>query len=372
MQRIPLARPFYDGLDLEFVRKVLESRWVAQGPTVQELERRFAEYCGARFGVAVNSATSALQLALMALGIKRGDEVIVPDFTFPATGNVVLFLGARVVLADVDPETYCIDPADAERRLTRRTRAIVPVHIFGHPADMDAVRALVDGRGVFILEDAACAHGTEYRGRRAGSLGDMSAFSFHARKVLSTGEGGMVLTDSKRRAELLAALRSHGMFQSAWKREQSFCLPSFRVLGYNMRMSDVTAALGLSQLARVGDFIERRRALARIYGELIRDSGLPVVPPLEAEGCRHNYQTYCVRFLRSGIRDRVLRRLHAAGVGCTIGTYSLSLLPLFTGKCPVGRKLFRTTLALPMYHELREEEVKVVVGELAAAVRAEL
>ncbi len=372
MVRIPLARPFYDGADLESVRMVLDSRWVAQGPTVQEFERRFAEYCGVGHGVAVNSATSALQLALMALGIKKGDEVIVPDFTFPATGNVALFLGAKVVMADVDPDTYCIDPRDAERKLTARTRAIIPVHIFGHPADMDAISALVEGRGIAVLEDAACAHGSEYRGRRVGALGDLSAFSFHARKVISTGEGGMVLTDSKRMAELLAALRSHGMFQSAWKREQSFCLPTFRILGYNMRMSDVTAALGLSQLARVGEFVKRRRALARVYNELIFDSRLPVTTPFEAEGCMHNYQTYCVRFLRSGLRDKVLRRLHAAGVGCTIGTYSLSLLPLFTGKCSVGRRLFRTTLALPMYHELRDEEVKSVVSELAAAVRAEL
>ncbi|MEM2869886.1 MAG: DegT/DnrJ/EryC1/StrS family aminotransferase [Thermoplasmata archaeon] len=368
--KLPLARPFYDRLDIEAVRRVLDSRWVAQGPVVEEFERRFAAYCGTKYGVAVNSATSALYLALIALGIKRGDEVIVPDFTFPATGNVVLALGARAVLADIDPTTYCIDVSDAAKKVTERTRAIIPVHIFGHPADMDAVSSLAEAKGLAVLEDAACAHGTMYKGRMAGSLGDLAAFSFHARKVISTGEGGMVLTDRKKVAEHIGALRSHGMFQSAWRREQRFSLPSFKILGYNMRMSDVTAALGLSQLARVEDFINKRRALAAVYNELIRDSGLPVATPSEAEGCKHNYQTYCVRLLK-GKRDRVLRRLLAAGIGCTIGTYSLGLLPLFKGRCPEGRRAFRTTLALPMFHELTDDGVVRVVGELKKALRAE-
>jgi dTDP-4-amino-4,6-dideoxygalactose transaminase len=368
MPKIPLARPFYDERDLEAVRKVLDSRWVAQGPTVIEFERRFAEYSGARFGVAVNSATSALQLALQAFGVGKGDEVIVPDFTFPATGNVVLALGANVVLADIDPGTFCVDAADAASKVTRRTKAIIPVHILGHPAPMDEVNALAKERGIRVLEDAACAHGTEYRGRKAGNLGDLSAFSFHARKVLSTGEGGMVLTNSEKEAELLSALRSHGMFQSAWKREQRFTLPRFDILGYNMRMSDVTAALGLSQLARIEEFIARRRALAKLYNDLISDAGLPVAIPVEATGCKHNYQTYALRLLKKGLRDTVLLRLQAAGIGCTIGTYSLSLLPLFKGKCPNGRSAFRNTIALPLFFEMKEEEVGEVVGELKKAI----
>lgn len=368
MPKIPLAKPFYDERDLEAVKKVLDSRWVAQGPTVQEFENQFARYCGARHGVAVNSATSALQLALMAFGVKRGDEVILPDFTFPATGNVVLFLGARPVLCDIDPDSYCMDVADAAAKVTRRTKAIIPVHILGHPAAMDEVNALAAKRGIKVLEDAACAHGTEYHGRRAGNLGDLSAFSFHARKVLSTGEGGMVLTNDAEQAELLSALRSHGMFQSAWKREQRFSLPRFDILGYNMRMSDVTAALGLSQLARIDEFIARRRALAKLYNDLLADSGLPVAPPGEPAGCRHNYQTYAIRLLRKGIRDAVLLKLQAAGIGCTIGTYSLSLLPLFKGKCPRGRSAFRNTIALPMFFEMRDDDVREVVGELKKAM----
>lgn len=368
MPKIPLARPFYDERDLEAVKKVLDSRWVAQGPAVTEFEKRFSAYSGARFGVAVNSATSALQLALMAFGVKKGDEVILPDFTFPATGNVVLFLGAKVVLADVDPDTYCIDPEDAASKVTKRTKAIIPVHILGHPAPMDGINALARERKLKVLEDAACAHGTEYNGRKAGALGDLSAFSFHARKVLSTGEGGMILTNDEKEAELLAALRSHGMFQSAWKREQKFTLPRFEVLGYNMRMSDVSAALGLSQLARIDEFIARRRALSKLYNDLLRDSGLPVAVPAEAPGCRHNYQTYAIRLLKTGIRDSVLLRLQAAGIGCTIGTYSLSLLPLFKGKCPNGRKAFRNTVALPLFFEMKDEEVGTVVDELKKAI----
>jgi perosamine synthetase len=368
MPKIPLARPFYDERDLLAVKKVLDSRWVAQGPAVTEFEKQFAAYSGAAFGVAVNSATSALQLALMAFGVKKGDEVILPDFTFPATGNVVLFLGAKVVLADVDPDTYCIDPADAASKVTKRTKAIIPVHILGHPAPMDEVNALARDHRMKVLEDAACAHGTEYHGRKAGALGDLSAFSFHARKVLSTGEGGMILANDGKQAELLAALRSHGMFQSAWKREQKFTLPRFEVLGYNMRMSDVTAALGLSQLARIEQFIGRRRALAKIYNDLIADSGLPVAVPKEAAGCRHNYQTYAIRLLKKGIRDSVLLRLQAAGIGCTIGTYSLSLLPLFKGRCPNGRSAFRNTAALPLFFEMKDEEVQDVVDELKKAI----
>jgi len=368
MPKIPLARPYYDERDLEAVKKVLDSRWVAQGPTVVEFEKQFSAFCGTGFGVAVNSATSALQLSLMAFGVKKGDEVILPDFTFPATGNVVLFLGAKPVLCDIDMDTYCLDVEDAASKVTKRTKAIIPVHILGHPAEMDGVNRLAREKGLKVLEDAACAHGTEYHGKKAGSLGDLSAFSFHARKVLSTGEGGMILGNDAKEAELLAALRSHGMFQSAWKREQRFTLPKFELLGYNMRMSDVTAALGLSQLARLEDFIRRRRELAQLYNDLLRDSGLPVAAPRDAPNCKHNYQTYCIRLLKRGLRDGVLLRLQAAGIGCTIGTYSLSLLPLFKGECPNGRKAFRNTIALPMYFELQDDEVRAVVDELKRAL----
>jgi len=369
MPKIPLARPYYDERDLEAVKKVLDSRWVAQGPTVVEFEKQFSAFCGTGFGVAVNSATSALQLSLMAFGVKKGDEVILPDFTFPATGNVVLFLGAKPVLCDIDMDTYCLDVEDAASKVTKRTKAIIPVHILGHPAEMDGVNRLAREKGLKVLEDAACAHGTEYRGRKAGALGDLSAFSFHARKVLSTGEGGMILTDDAKQAKLLGALRSHGMFQSAWKREQRFALPRFEVLGYNMRMSDVTAALGLSQLARIDEFIDRRRAIARLYNDLLTDSGLPVAIPHEAPGCKHNYQTYAIRLLKKGIRDSVLLKLQAAGIGCTIGTYSLSLLPLFKGKCPNGRSAFRNTIALPLFFEMKDDEVREVVGAVKNAMK---
>ena len=370
MPRIPLARPFYDEKDMEAVRKVLDSRWVAQGPTVVEFEKQFAAYSGAKLGVAVNSATSALQLALMAFGIKKGDEVIVPDFTFPATGNIVLFLGAKVVLCDVNLDNYCIDVEDAASKVTKRTKAIIPVHILGHPADMKAVNDLAKDKKLKVLEDAACAHGAEYKGKKAGSLGDLSAFSFHARKVLSTGEGGMILTNDAKQSEMLAALRSHGMFQSAWKRELKFTLPKFEVLGYNMRMSDITAALGISQLARIDDFINRRRELAKLYNDLFRDSKLPLAIPGDAPGCKHNYQTYCVRLLKKGLRDKTLLALQAEGIGCTIGTYSLSLLPLFKGKCPNGQNAFRNTMALPLFFEMRDGEVHEVVDKVKSVLKA--
>jgi len=360
MKKIPLARPYYDQKELNAVAKVLESRWVAQGPLVEEFEKEFARYIGVRHAIAVNSCTSALHLSLLALGIKKGDEVIVPDFTFPATGNAVLFCGATPVLADIKLDSFNIDPESFKKRITPRTKCVIPVHIFGLPADMKNIMEIAEKYDIKVIEDAACAHGAEWCDRKAGSFGVTGCFSFHARKIISTGEGGMIVTNDDEVAERLRALRSHGMKQSAWMREKRFTLPSFEEIGYNFRMSDITAAIGLVQLQRIEKFLAERRSIAEKYSRLIEEGGLPVQPPVEPSGTRHSYQSYVILLKKKGVRDDLIASLQNSGVGCTIGTYSLSNLPLFSGKCPNGTFAFKNSIALPLYTGMGDDEIEYV------------
>lgn len=360
--KIPLAKPYYSAKDVDAVRKVIESRWVAQGPTVEEFEDKFANYLGIKHAIAVNSCTSALHLSLLAFGIGTGDEVILPDFTFPATGNAVLFTGAKPVLVDINLNTMNIDPELIEDKITDNTKAIMPVDLFGNPSDMDPILKITKDNDLKIIEDAACAIGAEYKNEKVGSLCDTASFSFHARKIISTGEGGMITTNDEKLAEKLKALRSHGMFLSAWDREQGgFQLPSFDIIGYNNRISDITAAIGITQLEKIDEFIKKRKKLAKCYNELFENSKVDIIIPCETDNTKHIYQSYIIILNRDGIRNKMIPKLQEKGIGCTIGTYSLSNLPLFGGDCATGTKAFNNSIALPMFFELTENEVEYVV-----------
>lgn len=374
MYKIPLAKPYYCTEDVEAVKKVFESGWVAQGPTTERFEVEVSKFCGAKHGVALNSCTSALHLALLAHGLGKRDKVLVPDFTFPATGNAVLYTGAKPVIVDIDLNTFCVDPRHIEEKIDERVKAIVPVHAFGHPADIDELSRLARKYDLCVIEDAACALGSEFGGVRIGSFGYTTCFSFHARKLISTGEGGMVVVDDEKVAEDVRALRSHGMSLEAHRRDQiSIVLPTFKILGYNYRMSDISAAIGLAQLKKIEGFIEKRISLARYYDDAVEDAKLDLRTPEIYGNVRHVYQSYVILLGREGIRDKVIRRLRTKGIGCTIGTYSLSLLPLFRkykGNCPCGNYAFENTIALPMFQELKEEEIAFVVKTLKGILRA--
>ena len=363
---IPLTRPYFDSEELEEIQKVLDSGWVTQGPKVEEFEDKITEYLGIKHAIAVTNCTSALHLALISVGVKRGDEVLVADFTFPATGHAVLYCGAKPVFIDVDPKTYNIDPNLIEEKITEETKAIIPVHTFGQPADMDAVTEIASDYGLRVIEDAACAHGAKYKGNFAGTIGDTGCFSFHARKGMTTGEGGMVVTDNKELAEEIRSLSVYGTV-SAWDREKSdkFIIPEFVKLGYNYKMSDISAAVGIVQLRRLDKLIEKKRTLARYWNKKLQEIEF-IEPPYCSEDVRHVYQSYVALVDKRINRNKLIERLRKEGIQTQIGTYACHVQPVYKSeqKCPNSLDIFNRSLALPMYYKLREEDIDVATSIL--------
>ena len=365
--RIWLARPQTGDDELSEVRAVLESGILTQGPKVAELERMVAELVGVPHAVATTSATTALHLSLAAIGIGPGDEVLVPDFTFPATANVVVQQGAVPVLVDVDLETFAIDVDDLERRITPRSRAVMPVHPFGLPADMGAVMGVAAARGLTVIEDAACSLGATIDGRQSGGIGGAGCFSFHPRKSITTGEGGMITTSDNELAARIGLLRSHGGVRQSGRFR-------FEAAGFNYRMSDILAAVGVAQLRRLDDFLAARRRVAGWYDGRLRDAtGLRI--PITPRGRTHTYQSYVVLLDERTDRDGVIAALAADGIETTLGTYALHAEPFFAtayghrpGDRAVSWRAYRSTLALPLHAGVTESDVDVVTDRLLAAI----
>ena len=374
LSSIPLSRPAVGHAELNAVAEVLDSGWLAgQGPRGDDLEAGFGALAQREHAIAVNNCTAGLHLALLALGVRPGDEVIVPDYTFPATGHAVLYCGATPVLADVRPDTGTLDTNSARRLLTSRTKAIVGVDSLGMPADWDEIVALADEHGLAVVEDAACAAGGEYRGRPCGSFGQVSVFSLHARKGITSGEGGVVVTDDPALADSIRMASCFGM-QSAFARASSSTLqlPVFASLGYNYKLSDVLAAIGLVQLERLADFCAERRELADCYRGLL-DGLEGVTAPQVPDDRLPTWQTYAITVDERVDRDAVVRRLRDQGVGANIGTYALSHQPVYSPYAhenSVAGGLFARHLAIPMYNGLTNGEQHRVVEALAAALSA--
>lgn len=365
---VRLALPETDEDELGEVAAVLASGYLTQGPKVAELERGVAALVGAGHAFATTSATTALHLSLAALGIGRGDEVLVPDFTFPATANVVIQAGATPVLVDVDQRTFAIDLDDAARRITPRTRAIMPVHPFGLSADMDAVMALANSRGLVVVEDAACALATSYRGRPVGAIGTVGCFSFHPRKSITTGEGGMVVTNDDALADRIGLLRNHGGRREAGRFR-------FEEAGFNYRLSDILAAVGVAQLRKLASIVERRRALAAAYTRAL--DGMPgVTAPHVPDWGGHVFQSYVTTLDPSVDRDAVIRFMGERGIETTLGTYALHAEPYFRrvlghrpGDLPRSWRAYQHTLTLPMYPQMDDRTQARVVATLSDALQ---
>jgi perosamine synthetase len=350
---VRLARPAVGEEELAEIREVLESGQLTMGPKVTEFEQLLAGIAGTGDAVAVSSGTAALHVAVLALGIGPGDEVLVPAYTFPATANVVALAGATPVLVDVDPVTMNIDPEDAARRVTRRTKAVLAVHLFGRPARLEE---LPDG--LAVIEDAAGALGARRGDRPCGSLGALACFSFHPRKIVTTGEGGAVTTDDPALAEASRSLRHHG-----WSPSNEYVdMPQ---PAFNYRLSDVLCALGIPQLRRFDDLYAAYDGVARGYSE--RLVHLPVTLPATDPGDRHGWQAYVLQLDR---RDDVMASLRAAGVQCQIGTYALHRLDAYrgTGPFPGADAAFERALALPLHAGLTEAELDRVAAELDKVV----
>jgi perosamine synthetase len=366
--------------ELDRVREVIESGWLTQGPRVAEFERIVAEYVGAQYAVACSSCTTALHMALLVLGIEPGDEVIVPSLSFIATANAVRYIGAKPIFAEVDPRTYNLDPADAERRITARTRAIMVVHQIGLPADIDAFLDLGRRYKVKIFEDAACALGSRYKDRRVGAHTEMACFSFHPRKVICTGDGGMITTNNLAYAERLRLLRQHGMNVSDTARHNArkVLLEEYPVLGYNYRLTDLQAAIGIEQMRRLDELVSRRVALAARYSSLLSEYHqlqTPYVPSYADP----NFQSYSVALTDDcGIeRDRLWQNLLDAGVAAKRGVMAIHRERSYNEaygdlSLPLTEKASDRSLLLPIFPQLTEPEQDFVVAAVGKALAENL
>jgi perosamine synthetase len=382
-QFLPFALPDISEDEIASVVESLRSGWITTGPKAKEFERRFADAVGAPHGVMVNSCTAALHLALEAVGVKAGDEVIVPTVTFAATAEVVRYFGATPVLVDVRPHDHNVDPVAIERAITPKTRAIVPVHFGGVPADMDEIAAIAKPRGLAVVADAAHCFPGSYKGRNVGTLADVSCFSFYATKTITTAEGGAAVTANADWADRMRIMSLHGISRDAWKRYTAEGSWYYEIVapGYKYNLTDLAAAIGLGQLARAEAMMERRRAIADAYDAAFRDVAAfeRMARPADRTHAHHLY----VLKLRDGAldidRDRFIQALKERGIGTSVHFIPLHIHPYYREafgyrpeQLPVALDLYRRSVSLPIYSKMTEAEVARVVDavlEVASAHR---
>jgi perosamine synthetase len=376
-QSIPIARPYVGQEEEQAVVQALRSGWLSQGPRVAEFEKQFAEYVGAKHAIAVSSCTTALHLAFIGTGIGPGYEVLCPSLSFIATANSIRYVGAEPVFVDIDPVTFNLDPNKLEAAITTRTKAILAVHQIGLPAAMDEISEIAKRRNLLVIEDAACAIGSVYKGQRIGAPHAwMACFSFHPRKILTTGEGGMVTTNDDRLAERLRPLRQHAMTVSDVTRHntKSVVLESYDEVGYNFRMTDMQAAIGLVQLGRVEGFIDRRRTLAARYTDELAKLGW-LTPPCEPDGYRHNFQSYMARLTKDApiSRDDLMQALLDRGISTRRGIMASHREAPYRSErwnheLPETNRATDECIILPLFHQMTEEEQAFVLDSIREVV----
>jgi perosamine synthetase len=378
MRKIPIAIPSLSEEEWRAIKEPLLSGWLTQGPKVSAFEKEFAKMHNVNHALAVTSCTTGLHLALAAIGIGPGDEVIVPAFTWVATANVVLYCGATPVFCDVDTSTFNIKVEDIASKITERTKAIIPVHLFGLCADMDAIRAVIPAH-VKILEDAACAAGASYKGNFAGSLGDMAAFSFHPRKSITTGEGGMVTTNNSELNRLAEIMRNHGAEISEEVRHNSakpYLLPDFKMLGFNYRMTDLQAAVGLVQLDKLQSFIKERQAWAEYYTNKLQSLEWLKPQAVSKDITQHAWQAYvCYVDPKTApmLRNDMMDILQQKGIATRPGTHAVHMLTFYKDKYgiraddfPGAKVCDQNTMAIPLHNKMTKEDFDYVIEALHA------
>jgi dTDP-4-amino-4,6-dideoxygalactose transaminase len=376
---IPFALPDLTSAELDAVGDVLRSRWITTGPRAQEFEGRFASAVGAAHCVAVNSCTAALHLALEAVGVRSGDEVIVPTMTFAASAEVVRYIGATPVLVDVRSSDHNVDVLEIERALTPRTKVIMPVHFGGVPADMDEIVALARSRDVAVIADAAHAFPCRYRGRNVGELADVTCFSFYATKTITTGEGGAAVTASPEWAERMRIMSLHGISRDAWKRYTAEGSWYYEIVapGFKYNLGDIAAALGLAQLARAEEMLARREEIARRYDEAFRTE-----PSLELLTCspdRTNARhLYVIKLAPRLSRSVFIEELRSRGIGASVHFIPLHEHPYYRDSfgyrpesLPVAHEAFTRSVSLPIYSAMTDEQVERVIGTVLAVAEAQ-
>lgn len=373
-REIQIAQPFTGEEEWQALREPVMSGWLTQGPKVAEFEKAFAARHGVRHALACSNCTTGLHLILAALGVGPGDEVVVPSFTWVATANVVLYCGATPVLADVDPDTYNLDPQKLAGKITVRTKAIIPVHLFGRCADFDELEKVAGG--IPLVEDAACASGAAYRGRSAGTLGIAAAFSFHPRKSITTGEGGMVTTDDDALAARIKALRNHGASVSEEERHRGprpYLLPEFNLLGFNYRMTDLQGAVGLVQLGKLDRFVAEREKWAQYYETELRGIEWLRTPSAPPE-YRHAWQAFVCTVDESKAsmtRNEMMEIMKERGIATRPGTHAVHMLGYYRERfgftaddLPGARDCDRSTLAIPLHNRMTGDDYAWVVETL--------
>ena len=370
-RNIPISLPHTGEEEWLATKESIMSGWLTAGPKVREFEEIFAKRHGVKHAMAVTSATTALHLALVALGVKEGDEVIVPAFTWISTANVVLYCGAKVIFVDVDRTTFNIDVNDLKRKITSKTKAIIPVHLFGLCADMDAVIQVAGD--IPLIEDGACAAGAGYKGKPAGSLGTFGCFSFHPRKSVTTGEGGMVTTNDDRLAEIVSSLRNHGASVSEEQRHHGpkpYILPEFNIMGFNYRMTDLQASVGIVQLKKLDLFIEEREQWANYYNQQFKAISWIRTPEFNSD-YKHGWQSYVIYVDEKKApisRNEMMEKLQQMGISTRPGTHAPHMLGYYANKYnikpedfPGAKDCNDYSMSIPLFNKMTKEDYEYVV-----------
>jgi perosamine synthetase len=374
MRNIPISLPVTGEEEWLATKEPLMTGWLTSGPKVREFETLFAQRHQVKHAMAVTSATTALHLAVVALDIKEGDEVIVPAFTWVSTANIVLYQNAKVVFVDIDPKTFNLDVNDLKKRITKRTKAIIPVHLFGLCADMDRIKEIAGD--IPLIEDGACAAGSGYKGKPAGGLGTLGCFSFHPRKSVTTGEGGMVTTNDDRLAEIIKSLRNHGASISEEERHHGskpYILPAFNLMGFNYRMTDLQGAVGVVQIKKLDTFIKERDRWAAFYKEELKNVAWLSMPEYSSN-YEHGWQSFVTMVDESKSplkRNEIMEKLQQVGVSTRPGTHAVHMLDFYKNKFglkpddfPGARDANNFSMAIPLHNRMVEEDYQYVVNAL--------
>jgi perosamine synthetase len=359
MNFIPISQPSIGEKEIEYVTDALKSGWVSSlGKYIDMFEEKFANYCGTKYAVTTSNGTTALHLSLVSLGVTADDEVIIPDLTFVATGSAVKYIGAKVVTVDIDEGTLCISPEAIEKAITSKTKAIIPVHLYGHPANMDEIKKIAKKYNLFVIEDAAEAHGAEINGKKVGSLGDAGVFSFYGNKIITSGEGGMITTDDEALYKKMRYLRDHAMSKEKryWHTE----------VGFNYRMTNLQAALGVAQFERIDELLDKKKKIFEWYQDGLKDvEGIRLNH--QASWAKNVYWMVCLELDKCNEtqRDEFIKKLKAKNIDSRPYFYPVSDMPVYESvDTPITHEVYQRGLNLPSYFDITHDQVEYICNEL--------